>query len=324
VTPEGLREELAAGTLRPVYLVVGEEPLLRDDALAALRAAVLADGPADFNSERLEGAATSPAALLDAVHTLPVMAQRRLVVLRDPEAARAGQRGLLEAVAEVVAELREGSETVLVVVASRVDGRARWVKAFGAEARVDCDPPRRVREVAAFARAEAKRQGVDLEPGAAELLAERVGPQLLMLRQEIAKAALLAGPGETVSRAHVGVGTADVAEEPIWDLTDAIGEGRGADALAVLAKLLRAGAPAPVVLGALASHFRRLLRLRAGGGVAAAPFVRRKLESQAGRYSERRLLACLRAIHQTDLSLKGAGGLRPELALERLVMGLSL
>ena len=39
---------------------------------------------------------------------------------------------------------------------------------------------------------------------------------------------------------------------------------------------------------------------------------------------ERRLLACLGAIQQTDLALKGAGGLRPELALERLVMGLAL
>jgi DNA polymerase-3 subunit delta len=324
VTPEDLRAELATGTLRAAYLLAGEEPLLRDDALAALREAVLGDGPADFNFDRLDGAATSPAELLDAVRTLPVMAPRRLVVLREPEAGRAGQRGLAQAVAEIVAELREGSETVLVVVAARVDGRARWVKAFGAEARVDCSPPRRGREVAAFARAEAERQGVDLEPGAADLLAERVGPQLLMLRQEIAKAALLAGPGETVSRAHVGVGTTDVAEEPIWDLTDAIGEGRGADALGVLARLLRAGSPPPVLLGALANHFRRLLRVRGGGTLAAAPFVRRKLERQAGRYSERRLLACLDAIQQTDLALKGAGGLRPELALERLVMGLSL
>jgi len=324
VTQEELREELAAGLLRPAYLLVGEEPLLRDDALAALRAAVLADGPAEFNWDRLEGAETSPAALFDAVRILPVMASRRLVVLRDPEAGRAAQRGIPEALAEIAAELREGSQTVLVVLAARVDGRARWVKAFGAEARVDCDPPRRGREVEAFARAEAKRQGVELEPGAAELLAERVGPQLLMLRQEIAKAALLAGAGETVSRAHVAVGAADVAEEPIWDLTDAIGEGRGADALAVLAKLMRSGAAPPLVLGALANHFRRLLRVRAGGQVAGAPFVRRKLESQARRYREQRLLACLQAIHQTDLALKGAGGLRPELALERLVMGLAL
>jgi hypothetical protein len=50
--------------------------------------------------------------------------------------------------------------------------------------------------------------------------------------------------------------------------------------------------------------------------------VQRKLEAQSGRFSERRLLACLRAIHRTDLALKGEGGLRPDLALERLVIGL--
>jgi hypothetical protein len=35
------------------------------------------------------------------------------------------------------------------------------------------------------------------------------------------------------------------------------------------------------------------------------------------------LRACLRAIHETDLALKGAGALGPGLAIERLVIGLS-
>jgi DNA polymerase-3 subunit delta len=319
VTLEDLRAELSRGTLRSVYLVAGEEPLLRDDAVRAIREAVLGDGPADFDFERLEGAGVAASALLDAVRTLPVVAPRRLVVLRDPEAGRS----LGDAVAAAAAELAERSETVLVLVASRVDGRVRWVRALDPAARVDCDPPRRAREVVAFVRDEAERQGVILERGAAELLAERVGPQLLMLRQEIAKAALLAGPGEAVTRTHVGAGASDVAEEPIWDLTDAIGEGRTPDALAVLSKLLAAGAAPPLLLGALIGHFRRLIRLRSGGSVAAPPFVRRKLEAQMRRYSERRLVACLRAIHRTDLALKGAGGLRPRLALERLVIGLT-
>jgi DNA polymerase III delta subunit len=110
--------------------------------------------------------------------------------------------------------------------------------------------------------------------------------------------------------------------EPIWDLTDAIGEGKAADALAILAKLLGAGAPPIVLLGALASHFRRLARVRSGDSVGGPPFVVRKLQSQASRYGQGQLTACLRAIHQTDLALKGEGNLRPELALERLVLGL--
>jgi DNA polymerase-3 subunit delta len=118
-------------------------------------------------------------------------------------------------------------------------------------------------------------------------------------------------------------GVADLAEEPIWELTDAIGEGRPGDALAVLAKLLGGGAPAPVVLGSLASHFRKLARVRAGGAVAAAPFVRRKLESQSRRYPPGRLRGALGAIHETDEALKGSGGIPAELALERLVIGLA-
>ena len=47
-----------------------------------------------------------------------------------------------------------------------------------------------------------------------------------------------------------------------------------------------------------------------------------KLEPQAQRYGSRRLRSSLDAIHQTDLALKGAGALRPELALERLVIAL--
>src|SRR5690606_37699533 len=60
MTPDELAEELAGGRVRPAYLLAGGEPLLRDDALAALRAAVLAGGPADFNLDRLEGDEATP------------------------------------------------------------------------------------------------------------------------------------------------------------------------------------------------------------------------------------------------------------------------
>ncbi len=322
MTLEELKAELAEGNVRALYLLVGPEPLLRDDAVAAIRTAVLPEGSEDFNLDRLDGASTSPATLHDAVRTLPVLAPRRLVILREPVPTRGGNKALVQALTEVAPLLagREPRDVVLVVVAGQVDRRARWVKDFD---EVSCSPPRAGRDLVRWVRGEAERQGVALESGAAELFAERTGPQLLMLRQEIAKASLLAGEGEPVARAHVVAGTCDVAEEPIWDLTDAIGEGRAADALAVLAKLRRAQAPPPVLLGSLGAHFRRLLRTCSGGSVAGPPFVQRKLKSQARRYTQARLLACLRAIHETDTALKGAGALRPDLALERLVIGLS-
>ena len=139
---------------------------------------------------------------------------------------------------------------------------------------------------------------------------------------EIAKAALLAG-SKKIELADAEVSTGQVAEAPVWDLTDAIGEGRTADAIGLLSRMLDAGAPAPVVLGSLASHFRKLLRTGSGGKVAGPPFVVRKLERQARRYSASRLVACLDAIHVADTALKGGSSMRPEIALERLVLGLA-
>jgi DNA polymerase-3 subunit delta len=321
VTVEELRQRLARGERRAAYLVVGAEPLLRDDAVAALRSALLGEGPADFDLDRFDGERAGPAELADALRSLPVLAPRRLVILRDPEGRRGP--GLADALAELVEGMEGEASSALVVVAEKADGRARWVKAFDEDSVVRCDPPRTQREVAAFVREEAVRQGVAIDADAAETLAERVGAQLLLARREIEKAALLAGPGGRIARAAIEAGTPDSAAEPIWELTDAIGEGRGGEALRVLSRLLAAGTAPPVVLGSLASHFRRLLRLRAGGAIAAPPFVRRKLEAQARRYGPRRLTACLRAIHETDLALKGAGSLRPDLALERLVLGLA-
>jgi DNA polymerase-3 subunit delta len=323
VTLDDLRSELETGEVRAAYLILGEEALLRDDAAEAIRTAVLADGSSDFDYERLDGETTTGAALLNAVGTLPVLAPKRLVILREPEAGKARTRGIADALMEALSAVEDNSDIVLVIVAAKVDGRTRWVKKLGGAAVVRCDPPRGGRALSTFVAAEAKRQGVALDPSAVALLVERTGPHLLVLRQEIAKAGLMAGPAERVTAKHVAESTTDVAEGPIWDLTDAIGEGRSGDALVLLGKLVRSGGAAPAILGAFVNHFRKLARVRSGGTVPGPPFAVRKLESQSRRFSPNRLVACLRAIHQTDLALKGAGGISSELALERLVIGLS-
>jgi DNA polymerase-3 subunit delta len=323
MTPAELLTELEGGLLRPAYLIAGEEPLQRDDALAALRQRVLDDGPGDFNFDRLEGPATASGELMDAIRALPVLAERRFVLLREPEGKSAKAKALMESLPAAIAAAVDGASTVLVVVAAKVDKRSRWVKAFRDPAGfVACDAPKPGREVVAFAREEAGRLGITLGRGAAEALSEAVGPQLLLLRHELEKARLLAGDGP-VTREHVLATVSQVAEEPIWDLTDAIGEGRTGEALAVLGRLLGSGAPPPVLLGSLIGHFRKLLRARHGGQLAGHPFAVRKWEAQARRYTPGRLRSCLTALHDVDEILKGQGGLPADLALERLVLGLS-
>jgi DNA polymerase-3 subunit delta len=323
-----LAGEVAKGRIRPAYLLAGNEPLLRDAALEAIEAAVLASGPRDFNFDRLETDASTPARLEEAIGTLPLMAARRLVVVRESEGRGGGfDEGwgrAIEHAIERLATLGSESHAVLVVIGRKVDRRSRWVKAFRDPATlVECDAPTAGRELEAFLEQEARRIGVDLTADAAALLAERIGPNLLLLRQELEKLLLHVGEGGRIDRAAVLLAVSAVAEESIWELTDAIGQGRPADSLSQLAQMLARGEASQAILGALASHFRRLVRVGHGESVPAPPFVARKLEGQARRFGSARLLAALRAIHRADVELKGAGRLRPERALEQLVVQLS-
>jgi DNA polymerase-3 subunit delta len=325
MTLEELAKELAAGDFRPAYLLAGEEALLRDEARVLLRGAVLDGAADDFNYLRLDSESATPSSMNDALEALPIMAPRRLVELRLGDLRRSGVKALLDALAEALPAHLGQRDTVLVVIATAgADKRQRWVKALGKApaAIVACDPPKDGRGAVAFVREEAKRQRVDLDRGAAERLVELVGPRLLLLRQEVAKAALLAGPGETVKPAHVDDATTQSADQPVWDLNDAVAAGDTVEALRILARLKEEVFP-PVLLGLLASHFRKLSRVRDGGKVNGPPFARKKLESQARRYSPERLRASMRAIHATDIALKGAGELAPDLAIERLVLALS-
>ncbi|MEE3327724.1 MAG: DNA polymerase III subunit delta [Myxococcota bacterium] len=320
-----LEKEIAKKHVRPAYLLLGAEPLLRDEAMKRIRTAVLDPSSADFNLDRLHGESASAAVLEDSLRVLPVMAARRLVILTEPEQMRGeASKPLTEALAREVADCADWQETVLVVVASKADRRSRWVKAFqDPAASVDCKPPQAGKALLPFIESEAARQDIVLETGAAQVLAERLGPQLMLIRQELAKVRLFAGEGEPVTRDHVLASAHDVAEKSIWDLTDAIGAGRTAEAISQLGDLMGSGAAGPAILGALAGHFRRLARVREGQPVSVPPFIKRKLESQAKRYSLLGLRHCLEAIHGADLAIKGAGHLSPEVALESLVLDLT-
>ena len=319
-----LEKELKKGVLRPAYLINGEETLLRDEAFAAIRRAVL-DGTADdFNLDKLSAEQMTPGRLQDAVRALPVMSQHRLVVLADPDRRRgASGADLQEAIAKTVAELSDQSETIFVVLTTKADRRTRWVKAFADPAgRIDCDAPTNSRSLEAFVRREAKRQGVKIEDSAVSLLCERIGPQLMVLRQEIGKLALWVGEGETVTNQLAADSVVSIADQPVWDLTDAISAGDPGRAVAVLARVRAAGSVDLATLGALASHFRKLAQAKAGT-LSGAPFVVRRAEDQARRYSAYGLRRCLERIHQADTGLKGKGPLPVPMVLEDLVIDLA-
>jgi len=296
-----LKRQLATGDLAPLYFVVGEEAPLRDDAVAAIRAAVL--GPDDanvgaFNSDVVYGDETEAAEILTLCGNLPMFATWRLVVVKE-----VGALGVREA-ERLLPYLEEPVEsTCLVLTGGKVDGRVKFFQALKqAAVSVDC-APLDARALPAWVQDQAGALGLRLDQAARELLIEASGGALGVLCREMEKLAAYVAPNTRVTAADVeAVQGADTGGS-VHDLIDALQRRDRVGSLRSLSKVLDAGEPPLRVLGFLAACWRNMWRTR--------------------KFSEE-MLRDFELFREIDSRLKGGGGGRRKerLEMERLVLNL--
>jgi len=203
-THDDLLRALGRSDLAPVYYLHGTEDVLKEEASRAIVEQALAPEERDFNLDQRSAGQLDPEALHSLVNTLPMLASRRAVVIRDIEAwkKKAAQR---EVLARYLAN--PSSETVLVLVegAPNEEKLRDYTPDAEIAARayaVDFAPlePARVARWLGF---HAKRLGITFGPGAAEHLASSAGYELGPLRAELEKLGSLADSGP-ISRERVG------------------------------------------------------------------------------------------------------------------------
>jgi DNA polymerase-3 subunit delta len=319
---ESALKQQAPGSL---YLVVGEEDLLRDAALAVIKRAVLASEGDDFNYELFYGDEASGADIRNSVVAVPVFAERRLVVVKVAEKLTARESEvLLDCVNSPV------ESTTLVFVSPKLDGRLKFSQALTRTAVVvDCSPLRDAQLPSWIAR-EAEQVGLRLEEAATHVLQEACGSSLYGVRRELEKLASYVPPDRTVTAGDVHLLRGMDPGASVFDLTLAIAEGRRGRALSILARNLEAGEAPLRILGSLAWQYRRLWKVKeslANGGREgeAARSLRMdpwKVRSFLDRFSEPHLQAALGHFLDTDGRLKGGSGSRPRMVLERLLLKL--
>ncbi|MDY0004943.1 MAG: DNA polymerase III subunit delta [Polyangia bacterium] len=324
-----LIRDIGAGRLLPIYFLAGEERLLSDRVVTALRRAALEGAVAELNHDQVSAGERKMGDILQLARTVPMMGPRRLVEVRDAEALGAPE---LEKLLPYV-EAPVGS-TVLLFVASKADARLRAFKALDREGYLFRFEPVRGAPLIRFMDSEAKRLGARLGGGVAELLVELVGPDFLALSSAVEKLCLYVGEGGQVTLDHVDSIVAQTRQAVIFELTDAVGEGNVSLALRSLASLRQAGEPEQRVVFMIARQVRmiwRALEALAAGTPAGnlgqvlgvPPFVAQKVAAQARRFDLPTIEAAHQQIHQADKDLKSLR-LPRHLVLERLVLGLCL
>lgn len=326
-TPAAVRAQVSQGRPDPVYLIVGDDDAEMSQVAATLSGLVEEELRA-FNLERVYAneKGVSPFSIVQAARTLPMLGDRRVVVvLRAEKFLKPKRRGNAEG-AEEDAEGAEGTgdlkaleeyvqrpepSTVLVLVASDVDRQRRIYKTIQKQATiVECwglkgSRDARVHPAEAARAAEALvRQAVNavpqqIDPAAVRLVASRAGTDISRLRADVERLLLYAAgkPKITLQDAQEVV-SGETAQDD-WAVTNAIARRDAGEALRQVALSLDSGGVSYQILGQLAW------------------FVREKMTAT----DPKRVPAAVEALFRTDLELKSSGG-DPRVLLERLVVEL--
>lgn len=327
-------------TVPPVVLLYGSEPAPMSARLRELRAAVLAPGLEAFNHERFAGRELeSMSPVLEACGQLPLMAERRLVELSDPEAVGKGRGAAAGKALDFLVEYVKAPNpsTVLVLSSSGIDGRSRLVTAAKKSGVVEkFEPMKRDEDAVAFVLEQAARSDTRIDRAVAHALVQLVGTGPSDLVHALERASLHAGAGQPVAQADLDAVVSHTREAVIFELTDAVGSGDGPRALAVLAHLFHESSQpeigqANAVLSMLIRQLRLVFAARMAGARGASveevtgvpPFVARKLAGQARRFDEGRLRRAYAALCRFDRDLKGGAHSvvkAPYLALQRWIL----
>lgn len=322
-TLDAFFRSLSKGEPARAYYFHGPEDLLKDEALRAILDRALDPSLRDFNLDQRSAGQLDADSIFALCTTLPMMAERRVVVLREVEALKRKPK-VRSALLQYLG--RPAPDTVLVLIqgANEKDEDKEIAKAAVA---VACEPLPEDRVLKWLDR-RAKGLGVELPDDAARHLVRAVGGELASLAAELDKLAALPG-GEPLTVERVGELVGVRHGETIFDWRDAVLGDRAGPAVGLLGRLLDQPGSSGVKLvtllgttligvGIARSHYDRQLRGKALDDAVFAVIKRNRVygllnwSEEKGRWLRwapnwpaARVADALRSILAADRALKG-------------------
>lgn len=247
-----------------VYFYWGEDTFARDRAVQMLQSKTLDESWASFNLDRIgPDYANGVVHALNQAMTPPFGMGGRFILLSN---TTIGQRCSEDLLAELDRTLAMIPDTATLVFTSdsKPDGRIKSTKLLQKHAKIQefsPIPPWKGDQLAQQVRDVAGMIGVKLDRGAVDYMVEAVGNNTRQLHSELEKIRLYAaslGTDSALSAITIAPLVTATSQNTL-KLFAAIRQGKTAEALDMLADLVRQNEPTPVIARTLVGQFRQYL-----------------------------------------------------------------
>jgi DNA polymerase-3 subunit delta len=230
VDAKALRTAIKDLAFAPAYYLYGEDDYLKNEELRRVTDAAVDPATRDFNFETLRGADLDAESLGSILGTPPMMAERRVVVIRDVNALKKDARAALDS-------YLKGPAPDLVLVLVAPSGVKPDKGLLNAAASLEFAPLSGARIPRWITYYVEHDLGSTITEGAVVLLQEAAGTDLAQLRVELDKALSFTG-GAPINEAAVSAVVGVRPGETMGDFLDAIARRDAHRALAMLSTVL--------------------------------------------------------------------------------------
>lgn len=305
------------GNFVPVYLLMGTEPYYPDLVCDEIIKYALTDSERDFNQTVFYGLDTDAGTVASECRSYPMMAERRLVVVKEAQSMKT-----LEDLAAYASDPMESTVLVILMHGASADKRRALYKNVQKKGVVLVSDALRDYEMPQWITSFYKSRGLDIEPAAAALLAEYAGTDMSRIMLETEKMQ------KNLPEGTVRVNAADIEKNvgisrqfSIFELTKALSYMKAEKALKIAAyigngpkfMLLLATAP-------LFTHFYRILKYEAAllknpamskadraKLLGVNPYFMEEYDVAARNYPIRRCMKVISLLEEYDFKGKGGG-----------------
>ncbi|HEX8394758.1 MAG TPA: DNA polymerase III subunit delta [Longimicrobium sp.] len=316
-----LRERVAGGA----FFFHGDEDFLREEAAGRVVAAYLDPATRDFNFDQVRGADVAAEDLASVIGTPPMMAEHRVVVVRDAQGLSVKAREVVEAAAKA-----PPAGLILVLSAAIPSAsKAKFYDELKKHAVSVEYAPLSHDDAPGWAMETAREElGYELEPDAARALVGGVGVDLGTLTSELKKLAAYAQGRERVTLDDVRAVGGAIPRQDRWEWFDLVAERRFREAVAALPVMLDQGENGVGLVIGMGGVLLKIGLVCAGGQGALErelkPFQKwmaRRIGPQARRWTLPEVDRAMEELLRTDRLLKSAS-LSDRQAIEELLLRL--
>lgn len=309
--------DIRNGKFAPIYLLMGTEPYYSDLICDEIVKYALTDTERDFNQSVYYGLDSDADNIMSDARSYPMMAERRLVVLKEAQSMKS-----LESLSVYAAEPMESTVLVILMRGASADKRKALYKSVSKNGVVfECDSLRDY-EMPGWITSFFKSKGLEIMPDAAALLAEYSGTELDKIAVETEKLQKNLPEGTVrITAADIEKNVGISRQFSVFELTKELSYLHSDKALRIAAYI--GSAPRFVLLvpvSALYTHFYRILKLESmlmknpsmpkgekAKVLGVNPFFMEEYDVAVRNYPARRCMRVLSLLEEYDFKGKGGG-----------------